>query len=1391
MTDITRNIKANPRSKSVFKKLLWALLSIAVLLVFVVIALRIFITTAGGHRFIENQVNSRSFGAIDSVKISGLSGDPLGDARLKNLEIKDKDGVWMSAENINLKYAPMALLSRHVNLQKLNAEKIDVLRAPNLNQAAPSDSSEKSFKISAPDVTINALSLSEALIGQAAVFGVDAGTVLTRDEKILKLNVARLDSPGDKITLNISQSRTRDITGMFKLSGVADGPIADLLRAPSGEAVSGTGELRGTQTAGEGEAKVNFGDAEAVTVTAKWTAQTLNIESRANLLSWAQLTQYERLLGKSVTANAQLIRETSPRSFTVGIESQHSNITAKGSLPNEGFDVQRADIKLRVDSPMAAINLPEGYGVGAVNIAGSVDISTGQAFSGRVSAANVKTPFGAAGKIDGPVNFSKSEAGPLVFAVNLKASGLKTDADLPIVVGTSAKLNAQGAYSFETKKLSLKNADITSGETGVTASGALGVEPQIFDLRGTVKAGVSEQGQMPPGLLEAEYTVIQTAQSAPALTTTGRFVPSQGLAAPLSDLIGKQLAFETRMEPVEGGVKITDARILGANISAAMGGDITDTLNISAQARTRTAFSYSGVDIGDSADLTMRLTGTRADPNIRVQAEAASLTAGGQTATDLTAKAEVRDILSAPKGPVEITANTEYGALLAGAQFASAQGNLTMADINVTLGEVSASGDVIYYPSGLLDGELKLNLPEQSERFARASLSLKPGDGDIQNISFDVEAKNAALADFEIDSLSAKASGTFDALSGDIAFEGRRNIDILARPISITGPFELSRKTPDLLKLTASPQGRYGAITFASRAPLSLEYADAALRLKAPMSLAEKPVDLIYERSENGDELVKLTAQHLPISILTLPGNLADSRGLWDADIDLTASGGAPAGTAQITITDWRGFGVEAQTGLTVKAQADITGAGANMVLTGRASTGFDIDGKLILPLLPGTSLLALRPNMDMAMRGDLSANGPAQSILGLITPPNADLGGQLNMSVQIAGTAGAPEVTGKASGNGLQFEALDLGTQIKNGSFNAQFDNETLNVPSVSFTDAKDGVVDGSGKFILGEFGRPIGSLSVSTKKFNVVDRRDVSARISGNIKYESLAKSAAVSGNITVGEAQIKQIQGGGVSVVEIDVQEINAPEDIVPKEAKAPAIPTGLDIKIKAPRRIFIRSRGLDVELSADLNIGGTLSNPAIKGRADVERGGYKIAGKELAFETGSITFDGPVRAARVALKAVADTTNIKASVDISGTVENPEISLSSSPDRPDDEILSALLFGRSATELSAIEAAQLAGALAQFSGNGAGFDLLGGVRESLGIGQLSVGVSEDGTAQIKGGRYLAKNVYLQVFSGAGTDATGAIIDWELRKNISLQSKIQADNEQSLSLRYKYDF
>ena len=428
---------------------------------------------------------------------------------------------------------------------------------------------------------------------------------------------------------------------------------------------------------------------------------------------------------------------------------------------------------------------------------------------------------------------------------------------------------------------------------------------------------------------------------------------------------------------------------------------------------------------------------------------------------------------------------------------------------------------------------------------------------------------------------------------------------------------------------------------------------------------------------------------------------------------------------------------------------------------------------------------------MTAPMSGRLDIKGSAKPLLTLLTVEDAEPDGQLNARLDIGGTLGSPRIEGQVIGQSLRLELPQLGTRLRDGRFTARFTNDAIDVSDVYVRDTKKGTLEGGGQFKLGEYARPIGRLSVNAKDFRAIDRNDYEGQVSGTLFFESDQETATLGGDVKFDRAEVKQFVQGRAAVVEIEVEEINdRMDDIAIKDRPAP-VPIKLDLRVRAPRSIFVRTNGLDVELELDVRIAGTVSEPLLFGEANVRRGGYRIAGKELQFTEGGIDFDGTLNDAKVNLIAETNTQDISATVNITGTVEEPKIELSSTPERPQDEILSALLFGRSVTELSTLEAAQLAGALAQFSGAGGGFDLMGGLRDALGVGQLSIGVGEDGQAMVSGGRYLAKDVYLQLFTGAGPNSTGAIIDWEIRRDLFLRSKVQSDNEQSLTLKYKKDF
>jgi translocation and assembly module TamB len=144
-----------------------------------------------------------------------------------------------------------------------------------------------------------------------------------------------------------------------------------------------------------------------------------------------------------------------------------------------------------------------------------------------------------------------------------------------------------------------------------------------------------------------------------------------------------------------------------------------------------------------------------------------------------------------------------------------------------------------------------------------------------------------------------------------------------------------------------------------------------------------------------------------------------------------------------------------------------------------------------------------------------------------------------------------------------------------------------------------------------------------------------------------------------------------------------------------------------------------------------------------------------------------------------------------INIQGTAAKPQITLTSSPVLPNDEVLSQVLFGSSASQLSPMEGAELASAAASLAG-GSGLDVLGNLRSFAHLDRLALGGgSTAGGFSVSGGKYITDNVYLELTGGGRTGPTGQV-EWRVRKDLSIISTIAGSGGDSqVSIRWRKDY
>jgi translocation and assembly module TamB len=141
-----------------------------------------------------------------------------------------------------------------------------------------------------------------------------------------------------------------------------------------------------------------------------------------------------------------------------------------------------------------------------------------------------------------------------------------------------------------------------------------------------------------------------------------------------------------------------------------------------------------------------------------------------------------------------------------------------------------------------------------------------------------------------------------------------------------------------------------------------------------------------------------------------------------------------------------------------------------------------------------------------------------------------------------------------------------------------------------------------------------------------------------------------------------------------------------------------------------------------------------------------------------------------------------------VRITGLADAPKIELTSTPELPQDEILARVLFGQSASQLTALQVVQIGTALATLSGGGGGsFNPVAKIQKALGLDRLSVGGgsstgangSQQSTgASIEAGRYVSSRVFVAVKEST-TGASQLAVDVDLTKHLKLQTKLGNGN------------
>jgi len=424
-----------------------------------------------------------------------------------------------------------------------------------------------------------------------------------------------------------------------------------------------------------------------------------------------------------------------------------------------------------------------------------------------------------------------------------------------------------------------------------------------------------------------------------------------------------------------------------------------------------------------------------------------------------------------------------------------------------------------------------------------------------------------------------------------------------------------------------------------------------------------------------------------------------------------------------------------------------------------------------------------LLPASSSPMQGTLTLQVTKLSAWAPWMPAGWRLGGELASSAKIAGTLGAPEISGELTGQRLSVQNPLLGVSLTNGQARLLLEGQRARLEQLAFKGG-DGSISATGTAELGA--KPSAKVSIEAQKFKALGRIDRTIVASGQAQLGLDKDTLSLNGNVTLDEGLIDISRGDGPTLPE-DVVMARTEAEEAAQDDKANGQSqrvTQLALQLDLGQKLRLRGKGIDTGLQGALKITNPRGKLAVAGTVHTVGGNYAAYGQKLQIERGSILFTGPVDDPRLDIYAIRPNLDVQVGVLITGTALNPRVRLASDTEMSDTDKLSWLVMGRAPEGLGQADTALLQrAALALLMGNsGSPTDNL---LENIGLSDFSLrqaaGENNVQTTVVTVGKQLTRRWYVGYERGVNA-ATGT---WQLIYRVAQKFTLRAQSGEDSAL------
>ena len=1336
---------------------------------------------------IEAGADGLKIGRFGRLKIEGLSGDIWRDVSVRKVTLRDEGGVWLEADNLHMTWRYVELLRRNFHADRIDVQALKVLRRPTLTKKGEDTGLPVSFHI---DQARARVEMAPAFSYVRGVYDLDLNLDVERNsDQRGRVRAASVLHPGDHLNLDYDVAKTRPLLVLTDAEEARGGALAGALGLPANQAFTLKVAAGGKISQGHFTAVANSGALQPLKAAGAWAKDGGDARGRILLTASRLTAPYARRFGPEASF-VLAGRRAGPDLFAIDGRISSENLALRvlglGDLGQRRIGPKGLELAAETK---ALSRITGGPDMGPAQIAGRLtQVPPKWRFAGVASVTRTSLGGYSLAQASGPMEVTE-QAGQWDVKARLAGAGGRGAGYVAAALGGTPKASLDGARLADGRLL-LRDLRVTGSGLNVEATGGRSL---LGGLTFKGKAAISNLAAARAGAAGsagATWSASQAKAGQPWTFSLDARGDRLATGYPeLDRLLGAKPQLMVQANLQARRLAVGSASLAGAALKAstagvlAADGGLMFKLDWSAEG----PFHAGPVEIAGAAKGSGAITGTLSAPRADILADVAQIDVPRLPLKDAHVTLSFLRKADGSTGMAALTATSAYGPARARSDFSFPEGGIDLTGLSVDAGGVKAAGSLSLRSRTPSAANLEVTvtrgaLLDAGRLAGTVKIADAPGGA---RAALNLAAENVRFSGSTVTVRTAKltANGPLAQLPYSAQAEGQSG----GGRWGANGSGVLAEAKPGFAA-TFDGQGRLGGRELRTLETAQVRFGgpERSARLRLASSDGGR-IDLDGRLSDAGTDVrAKVTG-------LTLGLIDEDLAGRTDATLTLQGQGPRLDGTLEAKLAGARGRGTPTASGIDGTVRGRLSGNVLSLDMTAANAQGLDANGSVVLPAETSAAPFRIALARQRPMSGRFAAQGEVRPLWDLLVGGERSLAGKVIAQGTLGGTLADPNATGQVSVDGGRFDDGATGLSLRNVALKADFARNAVNITQASGVDGHGGSLTGSGTISLMREGAS--TFRLDLKSFRLIDNDLASASATGRTTIDRAADGKVrLSGALTIDRADVAARLPTPSGVVVMDVVERNRPPDLPASLPPASLNGDGwaLDVALKAARGVVLRGHGLDVELSLDAHVGGTTGHPDLSGTAHVVRGDYDFAGKRFEFDPTSVVYlSTRPQNIRLDLTATRDDPTLTASVRIRGTAARPEISLSSTPSLPNDEVLSQVLFGRTASQLSPLEAAQLASALSALAGGG-GFDVVGNLRTFAGLDRLALGGGDaaSGAVSVSGGKYITDNVYLEL-TGGGRDGGAAQVEWRVKRNLSIVSRVGGQGNSRLAIRWRRDY